>query len=526
MTFDYIVTGTNTSGSTLLQSGYYGPKSQPIHSCISSSSLVVGTTNASQNNVSSYIHNLNLFNQGLTEDLYSDLGTSPMMPDQAFDFSITANSSRNPLGTYQDGTSVTSTRAGFPFFTTDAQAPNNTIATCHLTCMEELQLAPFCWGKDANLEPGFINLQNIQINLNLNLNNQMSIQKNQGVAGGLINVNNVQTIITGAFVILESLTPPLTIPMPISTTYDYSVINMVTTPGPNVMLGQRNFPIVSLNVSLTSVPKYIMIFAGRTNKSSFNTDAIFPVANASGVTPPIQGTFDGQPMFLNTETPYNLYLMARKSGLKQSWEQWSYYYGSTILINLQNSDIPLNMLSATGVTKNINMQFTCNFDNNFIDNPYPAGGIPTTLYVITFSGGAFNIVNGVSEIQESLLSTEDVAHAKQDNRVQSFVQANAKVGGSFISNAVGTLAGIANSFVPAQLKPAVKVAKSIYCNPEVRKGLCGEGLYHPNDNPYSGGAYSGGAHSGGCYDMGEMHQMKGGRKMTKAQLAKSLRNRM
>lgn len=516
------VTGTNTNpNGYLLQPGYYAPRQYPIHSCINTCNLKIGEAGASQQNMNSYINQMNLFNQGLVTDQFAELGTCPTMPDQSQDYAQVSNSLRNPLGTYNDSSTVEQSRGGWPYlYFVTPQVPGNTTAQLVLISAEYLQMSPFCWGKESNLQPAFLSLAQMQVQIALDLTAPLSLVQNQGLPG-VVNITNVNAVVTNSNLIVESLTPPLTIPMPQSIVYDYSNVIRYSSNIVSMAPGARNVQFVSNNIQLSSFPKYLLIFVSRSNRSPFYTDAVCPLAGgANSLTPNLTATFNNNSNFLNTFTNFNLYNLSRKAGMTQSFAQFSQFMGSVIAINFQDGSVPMELLDAVSVSKNINLQLTMNVDNYFTDST----PVNAQLNIVAFYGGAFNIIDGFSSTQNALLTPSDVANAKDSDTVSSFVESNSLIGGSFISNAVGAISGFANKLVPAQFKPAVQVAKSVYCNPEVRKGLCGEGLFYPGDYAFHGvgGAMSGGASSGGCGE-GCMCSMKGGRKMTKAQLARSLR---
>ena len=279
--------------------------------------------------------------------------------------------------------------------------------------------------------------------------------------------------------------------------YDYSNVIRYSSNIVSMAPGARNVQFVSNNIQLSSFPKYLLIFVSRSNRSPFYTDAVCPLAGgANSLTPNLTATFNNNSNFLNTFTNFNLYNLSRKAGMTQSFAQFSQFMGSVIAINFQDGSVPMELLDAVSVSKNINLQLTMNVDNYFTDST----PVNAQLNIVAFYGGAFNIIDGFSSTQNALLTPSDVANAKDSDTVSSFVESNSLIGGSFISNAVGAISGFANKLVPAQFKPAVQVAKSVYCNPEVRKGLCGEGLFYPGDYAFHGvgGAMSGGASSGGC----------------------------
>ncbi len=522
MAWTYTVTGTNTSGGFLLQEGFFGPRSYPNHSAISNATIRVGDSAVTQSEINTYINQLMWYKQRMADEVMREMTISPVYPDQSMDYADTAASGRNPLAVYNDSSSLETSRGGFSGFSVETQTINNTTAVVHLNCCEEILISPFVYGQGSDMDTAFIGLDQINFSFSLDLSRGLSIQQNQGVlVPSTLVIEGITSRVDGANLIMQYITPPLTIPRPMRVAYPYASIVRYQTSFSHQPFGARNFQIPANNIQLNSIPRALYIYAARADASrtSFMTDAVFPVAGANGTSPsaPLTIQYNNNPGFFTTTTSYDLYLMCVKNGLQMSYTQWSREVGSIICIDVGSGDLGLSLLESPSLNGNYNLQITCRFDNYFPD----PDGVDPVLNVIAVYDGVFNIIDGSSSTTQSVLSAGDINAAKTDDHVAVFEKSVSITGGSFLSDAVKTISGIAMPLLPPRERAAVTAAKSVYCNKDMRKGLCGDGLMQ-----YSGGAASGGAYSGGC---GEgcgcapcKRKMRGGRVMSKAQLARSL----
>ncbi len=514
--FDYVITGTNPNpAGNLLTEGFVAPRQYPLHSNMSSINATIAGGGVNQANVNTYINQLMLFKQRIPEEQFTELSTTPSYPDQSTSYDDTTAGNRNPLGTYQDGSAIDIPRGGFSGFTIDPQTPGNTVATAHCVFTEELYISPFLWGRGSNDDYALIGVEQMSFNINLDLSRGLSLQKNQG---STVDITSVVTSMSSATLILQFLSPQLNIPRPMSLALPYSSIIRYQTTGTTVSPG-ANFSIPMSNIQFNSIPRIMMIYASTADASrtSWQTDAVFCVQDPNTTAPPISMTFNNREYF-TTSDPYSLYLMCVRNGLQQSWTQWSKKMGSVILIDLGAGDMGLDILQSPSLSGNYNMQVTFKGNSQFLD------ARPAVLNVVAIYDGVMNIVDGQVNTAQAVLNEVDIDRAKVNDSVSKFQETTSVVGGSFIGDIVSGISRTVAPMIPQQFKGIESAAKSVYCNADARKALCGEALL--SGGAYSGGALmSGGAYSGGCGADGSCcgKKMTGGRRMTKAELARSLR---
>ncbi len=512
--FTFTVTGANTSGGTLLRPNFVAPRAYPT--------LRVGDSNVSQSTYNTYSPQLKMFKQTPGDEQFRELSIAPVYPDQSMDYSQTANSLRNPLGVYNDSVyGLPVTRGGFAGFAIAAQTPGNTTATCTLTCTEELDISPFIFGKGSDDEYAFVGIDAMNFTFAMDLvSRTLSVQANQGVAGGLINITGVTTVINNAALFITYITPQANIPRPMLLPVPYANVTRYQTQGPVVTPGQQ-FQLVANNIQFNSIPRMIFAFGARgdSTRSSLQTDAVFPVSNANAYAgqPPLTITWDNNPGYFTTYSAMDLFEMTRKSGYQGDWTMWSQTMGSIIAIDLGAGDMGLDILQSPSLTGNFNIQLTLNLQNNFLDTQ-----VQSVLNIIAVYDGVFNIVDGQSSTTASILSRGDINAARVNNHVSAFKESISVTGGSFLSNIVQG----AKSLLPGPIRSAIDVGQSVYCNKTARKLLCpdeeeggslvsgGCGLGNCKCEACKGAARSGGRRRGGA--------KSGGRMMSKRELERRL----
>ena len=131
VTFEWSITGTNTSGGTLLNVGYYGPRCMPLTSVTSSEQVTLNNDTITQAPIQQYWRALLRYRNDFA-DRFGAMSLAPSMLDQFQDYSDGSASVRNPLSGYGDN-SYENTRGGYAGFTINPQVPGNTTASGTLT---------------------------------------------------------------------------------------------------------------------------------------------------------------------------------------------------------------------------------------------------------------------------------------------------------------------------------------------------------------------------------------------------------
>ncbi len=502
------VTGTNTSGGPLLNANFVAPRSYPFQSSVNNAAVTIGGATITQSQLNTYFNQIQWYKQRVYDENNQELSTAPIYPDQAYDYSVTAMSLRNPLGNYQDSTSLETGRGGFSGFSIAPQAPNNTSATVTLIGAEEIFLSPFDGGRGSDSDYAMIGLDVMTWTFTMDLSRFLSIQANQGTAG-TINVTGVSTVLTSANMIIQTITPPDNIERPTRLAVPYANYQRYQTQGPVVVPGQTNFTIVANSIQVNAVPRLMFIYGSRADASrtSFQTDAVLPLtgANSPGLSFPLKLQWNNNQFFAQSST-YNLYLMCVRNGLQMSYTQWSKFVGSVLMIDIGAGDLGLDQLQSPSVLESINLQITASFDNLFLD-----ASVQTILNVILVYDGVANIVEGQMTLSPSILSHEDVSRARVNNNLGVYEKTVSVSGGSVLGDLAKGVSKVLAPLVPQQFKGVERAAKSIYCDPSVRQALCGGcgDCGHCGGGAASGGRRKkrGGAAGGALMSKSELERM-------------------
>jgi hypothetical protein len=358
----------------------------------------------------------------------------------------------------------------------------------------------------------------------MDLSRPLSIVQNQGTSGS-INITSVSAVINSASLLLQQYTPEASIEQPLQMVLPYSQVTRYQTQGPTVTPFQTGISITANNLQFNSIPRYVFGYSSRPDQSrtSFMTDAIFPLSNPLSLGKPVNFLFDNRPN-LNTATAWDLYLMSVRAGLMMSWTQWSSQVGSIVCVDLGAGDIGLQDWQSPSVTGNYNVQISMVFDNPFNET------INMVLNILAVYDGTFNMRNNVTTVSPSILTPEDVLKARQNDSVQAFEASKTIAGGSFLDviKQVGNFGKkaycdpTARKVICGEALPSLAAigmaGKAAYCNPSLRKAVCGSGVV---GNGVVGGCGQccGGARSGGVR---KKKSMKGGRRMTKRELQRRI----
>lgn len=432
VTFQWQITGTNTSGGTLLNSGFIAPRAFPLMCITQSEQMTIQNDTLSQAPLQQYwralLHYRNDF-----EDRFGALSMTPSMLDQFQEYADGAGSNRNPLAPYGDN-SFENTRGGFVGFTIDPQVPGNTVATGSLTVTEPVLISPFCHGEKGNHYASLAGIQSMSYTATLgNLPRILSVIQGQGAAGGQIVLQEPVVNIVAASLLFTYLTPDPSNPIPrlMETSYfspvSYPTRSLVTVaPGAQVQLTMNS-------VQVSSIPRRIYVFSklDDSQETSFTSDtylSLNPVAN------PITVTWQNQ-QFLSQSTTQDLYNISVKNGSNQSWSQFIGRQGSVLALDF-GLDIGLAPNQAPGSLGNYQLGLTCGFVNTSSRTVLP------TLYVVVVSEGAFNMTDGSCSHSLGVLSPDDIMNGEV-MPIGSYMKSEDIYGGKFeflktFANKVGT----------------------------------------------------------------------------------------
>jgi hypothetical protein len=447
------------------------------------------------------------------------------MLDLAQDYSQTTG---NPLSPFEKrgGNPLQTSRTGIyeikvltnPQWTTGA---GPVTATLQFTVREPLYLSPFLFQRGAQ-DTGLIGVQTLGLQL------QLGGRGGGSLADAIFSLDaarySAATTVTATtqevFCYMNFLTPDALQVIPDVNNYPYYEPVLYTTTNNQVIdPGETTIHVAEMNnIQLNSIPQRMLIFIdepdqqGRVTKS----DTYAAIEN-------INISFDNRDSLLAAASPIDLYNIAAKNNTNLTWAEWSRDCGSVLCLNF-GEDIPLRANQAVGLRGSYNLRMTVRF-RNVKSGRYRASGQAAsepmqgyTLSVVVFSVGVMTIAQQNVVRTTGILTNEDVLRSKEQPAVP-YVNSGDLYGGgwfddfrnAFLSIA-RPVAGIASKILPMlapETAPFVGAFNS-FINPEQPAGPGNTGLVRSFGNGLVGGNVSGG-------------RLVGGKKVTRAQLAKMMR---
>lgn len=535
---------TTTSGgftptTSLLNAGYDAPRNFPFSSSLDTLQVSINNDSVAIN-MSDIIQALTHYN--IDNKLKSkDYSMTPCYPDQSFNYADLHGSIRSPLAFYADGLDgVQNQRGAFPFTVvsnaTVTPSTGGTAATAvvdMLVC-EPLFLSPFYWG--CNDAEGFYNVGSMDFNMTFLTgagNRMWSHDAITPVAtGGGASVTSVINSISVQFNAFSSPSFSYNISQP-QLLFKYITPNLLMKGlGPNTPLTYAYFDILryptvltntisyasgpqiqsSNNIQLSQIPRRMYLY-GRPANSVLQsrcdiTDCYLAITNVN-----IQ--WANQSTILSSATQQQLYLLNTKNHSDQSWLQWSGQLtnnssfppsagnasfgteGGPICFEF-GTDIQLNPDEAPGLRGQYQIQVNATFQNMNASGAWDT--LPMTMYLVFVMEGTFCITSQNSAVHFlGAISKTDILDAQSQTGV-SYRDIEEVNGGNFLSG-LRDFGSKINEFL--------------------KKSKIGSNLL--NLVPVLGPALSKSAANLG-YGEG-VAISSGGRRMSKAQLKKSLMSR-
>ena len=410
ITYRITVSGTNTSGSKLLNPGFYAPRCRPIASTTATEEVNINNDSVSNSSINEWNNAI----YGHYNNDYKDrkIKMSPSMNDQFQNYEDGINTNKNVLS-HEYGNSGSDTdepRGAFVQFSTEEQQDGNTTAVVNLTVTEAINVSPFVdLGQHSSFYAGLAGISTLTYSCTFTkLNRILSLVKDQGLPG-LIDITDVQTDVLDCRLLFNILTPPETIKVPRSLQYAYHNIDALPTQGQLVVPGMTdplNPSSITLslnNVQLQGIPKKMFIFAKRSDNQDtpFSTDTYLPLDVKKR---PLTIEFNNQ-TFLSNATAQDLYHLSVKNGNNQTWSQFIKHTGSVVCLNF-GVDIGLPFSESSGTVGNWMIRCEASFVNTSKDDIRPK------LYVVMVYDGVYNIIDGSANHNNGVLSKNDVVNAQ------------------------------------------------------------------------------------------------------------------
>lgn len=352
-------------------------------------------------NLQEYIRALTRYSNNV-ECQDKDLGFSPTMLDQSLNYSDLNGFARDPLRGYGDNP-LQCPRGGFincVVTRNDSTGTDADQATVVLTLMEPLYLSPL-----ANMcrteQPSFYDQATLSVTGTFNGRGNT----NQGLISTLWSHStsslstfssfNVTVNSGGANLMYLEMKPPLGMPMPVSTVYDYvEPYYLSTIKGPQLSNQQVNLQ--SDNVQLNSIPERVYIWVNKQDSDATwtDTDTYFSIEQ-------IGITFNTRGGILETASPEMLYHISNRNFTNSNYRQFRKDVGSVLCLRF-GEDIPLANLLVPGSRGSFNFQLKVLATNNYGVTVTPQVNM---LFIYT---GTFKIQNGRCYKNIGILTQQDV----------------------------------------------------------------------------------------------------------------------
>lgn len=327
-----------------------------------------------------------------------EMSMSPGMRDQSQSYNDFCGidsgfSNRNPLSIFGDSNDYGRLgRGAFPMNVALSQTGGgDNVATITTTLAEELFLSPLIFG--GKRAEAFIGINKIEINIT------WSTQRVDKMWSSAVLANQGAQTVTITFgapsMMFRYVTPPDGFRVPRFIQYSYNEFNRYSS-SQNDMVTGSTAELVSNNIQINAIPRYVWIYARRKNSPAFNfnkPDAYLAITNCSI-------DWNNSNSLLASATQQQLYDISRKNGVNLSWNEWSAQnlvasadedgltyvngIGSVLCIEF-GTDIGLKNGETAGQIGTYNLQIKINVKSYYPDTE------SIELYIVTSIPGVFTI---------------------------------------------------------------------------------------------------------------------------------------
>ena len=300
------------------------------------------------------------------EDINGEMSTQPHQKDNSpYYQGWTADLASNVKSIFAPplGNSSYQANGGRVFQKTQSALVGNAWTDKYLiTVQEDLYLSPAVWGRLVNMVAGFSNINNFTINVRIQDLKRAIRCQSLDTGAYLAGVTSIAvTIPQQPKLNLTYITPDpvLAAKMPSVLAMDYSYIQPFITSSQGPTIGQVNMN----SIRLPSIPKRIFVYA-KPAKALFNTavynntipDVFLPISN-------IKITFNNRINLLANDNQFTLYQKSVANGLKDTYQDWQYYTGSVMIIDVAK-DLGLEADETSGQSnKYSTLQIQATFTN-------------------------------------------------------------------------------------------------------------------------------------------------------------------
>ena len=511
--------GANPDGTPVVVGGdatnsANGPRAYPLANATRSLQVSINNDQLSQN-LGQYWRATTRYANSLAQSEI-DQGSTPTMLDLAQDYSQTKGNSLSPFtvrGSNPLQTSRTSI-VGIVITQNEPRAGDDVkTAKVQFTVREPLFLSPFLFAR-GDQDTGLIGVSTMNLQL------QLGGRGGNNLAAAVYSLNpytfaaayqpaDFNVAVTAkalqSYVYMNFLTPDALQIIPDVNNYPYYEPTLYTTTleapiaaGPTI---QHQIPMN--NIQLNSIPARLLIFIDEPDGQAKVTKSDVYCAIDK-----INISFDNRDSLLAAAEPIDLYNIAAKNNTNLTWTEFTRDCGSVLCLNF-GEDIPLRANQAVGLRGSYNLRMTVTFRNikatmdpAFVTTfqPLPRG---VSLNVVVIGVGVMTIAQQNVVRTVGILTNEDVLRSKTQPAVP-YVSSQDLYGGGFFDD-------FAKGFMSV-IRPVANIASKVvpFFAPEFAPlASAANNLINPQGSGLVGGNVGG--------------RMVGGKKVTRAQLAKMLR---
>lgn len=458
--------------------GFNGLRQFPMSSIIDTTTVQINGESISDN-TADILHPM--LNYGVYYDAQTSYNsTSPLMNDnyQNYEDWVGAGpsngSAKNPLAAW-GANAVIDTRASFGYKTSNQRVGNVKIWDVVYDITEPLFLSPFSSGFSTKLEQGFVNINQMTINLRFksDIGYIWSTTPYRTANGGTFDPDAVVTKVDVIFMATPTLlvtyiSPDITQPIPPIQVLNYSkplVFKKSLLPFPGGKL--TTITNTSDSIKLSQIPRKMFLWCAVDPKDAIGQLTTGPVT--SGKAPwCTTDTFPGlsnvnvqwanQTSLLATATKEQLYDMCVMNGLKRSYTQWKDYVGSVYCVEF-GTQIGLLDSEAPGCVSQAQIQVTTTWVNLQENANLPQRVY--TFYMMFLLEGTCSITENSARALLGNFTPADVLNAKKQPQSMTMDYSDYNGGGQFFTNLKNffkKLGGVSHKILSGPIGQGLKVA--------------------------------------------------------------------
>jgi len=392
-------------------------RNYPLQNVTSSLACTLNGTQASNIPCEDILSAVCRYNNSYRQRVFNDV--CPTALDRAQAYATFASTSRNPLATRTDADSYELQRGAFPAVSmTNPSLADTETKDCVLVfdVVEPLIASPFVIAE--NELPGLFGIQNFTLQFNLaSLDRMLCL----GAFGADLTLNSVDITLANT---IPTLLCRFITPKPDyqfdrnSNVYSLYNVDVYGTTLGNIS-ADASLPAISANIQIGNVPNRIYIYARANNsqRSRTTSDAFCQISNLSI-------NFDNRTGLLASCTPSGLYVMSKRNGLEDTfnefWGDGSFAIpsgGDPAKLGLVGSVICIDPARDLGLGVNLSngVNGTFNFSVNATLKNISASTLTApTLYIVMVNEGAVTVSGNKAVVSTNIISQRDVMEAPHD----------------------------------------------------------------------------------------------------------------